>query len=98
MVPAIDPGTTNPPRIDQATNIRQGAGWNNTNPPFTFNRWKPQVSLMANYYMPNKVAGSHDWKFGFDWQIDSSQYGSNANSGPIRYFDNTTLGTAQQRR
>ena len=40
------------------------------------------------------MGGSHDWKIGFDWQIDSSQYGSNSNSGPIRYFDNSLLGRA----
>ncbi|HSF19874.1 MAG TPA: carboxypeptidase regulatory-like domain-containing protein [Vicinamibacteria bacterium] len=90
MVPAVDP-VSNPPRIDQATNIRSGAGWNNTNPPFTLDRWKPQITATLNYYIPNK-AGSHDWKFGFDWQIDSSQYGSNSNSGPLRYFDNSQLG------
>jgi outer membrane receptor protein involved in Fe transport len=90
MVPAVDPAT-NPPRIDSATSLRSGAGWNPTNPPFTSVRWKPQVTATVNYYVPNQ-AGSHDWKLGFDWQIDSSQYGSNSNSGPIRYFDNSQLG------
>jgi outer membrane receptor protein involved in Fe transport len=90
MVPAVDP-ETNPPRIDAATNLRSGAGWNATNPPFTLDRWKPQVTATVNYYVPN-MGGSHDWKIGFDWQIDSSQYGSNSNSGPIRYFDNSLLG------
>ena len=80
-----------PPRIDSATSLRTGAGWNTTNPPFTSVRWKPQVTATMSYYVPNK-AGSHDWKLGFDWQIDSSQYGSNSNSGPIRYFDNSQLG------
>lgn len=92
MVPAIDfsqPG--NEPRTDQTTSIRSGAGWNTTNPPFTLNRWKPQVSATVNYYMPD-AAGSHDWKFGLEWAIDSAQYGSNGNSGSIRYFDNSALG------
>ena len=93
MVPAISPDG-NPPRIDQSTSIRQGAGWNNTNPPFTFIRWKPQVTATVNYYVPN-AAGSHDFKLGYDFQVDSSQYGSNANSGAIRYFDNGSLGRPQ---
>ena len=95
MVPAVDP-ETNPPRIDTATSIRSGAGWNATAPPFTFNRWKPQVTATLNYYLPGK-AGAHDFKFGFDFQVDSSQYGSNANSGAYRYFDNSTSGQSEQR-
>jgi hypothetical protein len=95
MVPAVDPAT-NPPRLDTATGVQTGAGWNGSNsltagPPFTFDRWKPQVTATANYYIP-AAAGSHDWKFGFDWMIDSSQYGFNSNSGPIRYIDNSNLG------
>ena len=92
MVPAIDfsqPG--NEPRTDQTTSIRSGAGWNTTNPPFTLNRWKPQIAATVNYYVPD-AAGSHDWKFGFEWAIDSAQYGSNANSGAFRYWDNSQLG------
>ncbi len=85
------PNSSDPPRIDQATSIRSGAGWNATAPPFTFDRWKPQVTATLNYYLPGK-AGAHDFKFGFDFQVDSSQYGSNANSGAFRYFDNSNLG------
>jgi hypothetical protein len=47
----------------------------------------------VNWYVPNK-AGSHDFKFGWDWQIDSNQFGWNTNSGPIRYRDNSRLGAA----
>jgi hypothetical protein len=95
MVPAVDPAT-DPPRLDTATGVQTGAGWNGSNsltagPPFTFDRWKPQVTATANYYIP-AAAGSHDWKFGFDWMIDSSQYGFNSNSGAIRYIDNSNLG------
>jgi hypothetical protein len=91
MVPKTDPAVS-PPRFDRATNLYSGAGWNGQGgPPFTFDRWKPQVTAGMNYYVPNK-AGSHDWKFGFDWQIDSSQYGSNSNSGAIQYWDNANLG------
>ncbi len=93
MVPAVDP-VSNPPRIDTATSFRSGAGWNGGfpgAPPFTFTRWKPQLTASANYYVPG-AAGSHDLKFGFDWMVDSSQYGSNANSGAYRYADNSSLG------
>jgi hypothetical protein len=93
MVPKVDPDL-DPPRFDQANNSQSGAGWNvgaTAGPPFTFDRWKPQVTATANYYVP-AAAGSHDWKVGFDWQIDSSQYGFNSNSGAIRYFDNSNLG------
>jgi hypothetical protein len=92
MVPKVDPDV-DPPRFDQANNSQSGAGWNvgaTAGPPFTFDRWKPQVTATTNYYIPSK-AGSHDWKFGFDWQIDSSQYGFNSNSGAIRYFDNSNF-------
>ncbi len=86
MVPNTDPAT-NPPRINTATQVRSGAGyW-----PFTSRRWKPQVTATVNYYVP-AAAGSHDFKFGFDWQIDSSQFGYNSNSGFILYEDNSNLG------
>jgi outer membrane receptor protein involved in Fe transport len=94
MVPAVDPAT-NPPRYDQATQVATGAGWNTGgltgSAPFTFERWKPQITATLNYYVP-AAAGSHDFKFGYDWQIDSRQFGSNSNSGLIRYFDDSTLG------
>ena len=86
MVPAVDP-KTNPPRQDSATGLNSGAGWQ----PFTFYRWKPQSTGQINYYVP-EAAGSHDFKFGWDWQVDSSQYGLNNNSGSIRYLDNSALG------
>jgi hypothetical protein len=93
MVPKVDPAS-DPPRFDSSNSGQSGAGWNvglNAGPPFTFDRWKPQVTATTNYYMPN-MGGSHDWKFGFDWQIDSSQYGFNSNSGAVRYMDNSNLG------
>jgi hypothetical protein len=93
MVPKVDPDT-DPPRFDSSNSGQSGAGWNvglAAGPPFTFDRWKPQVTATMNYYIPNK-AGSHDWKFGFDWMIDSSQYGFNSNSGSVRYLDNSNLG------
>jgi hypothetical protein len=86
MVPAVD-FTTNPPRYDTATGNSRGAGFL----PRTYVRWKPQVTATLNYYVPEK-AGSHDFKFGFDWQVNSSQYGANANSGWFQYRDNSNLG------
>lgn len=93
MVPQVDP-VSNPPRFDQATSIATGAGWNPNltgTPPFTFERWKPQVTATANYYVPD-AAGSHDFKFGYDWQIDSRKFGANSNSGHIRYIDDSSMG------
>jgi hypothetical protein len=91
MVPNTDPAQS-PPRYDRATGLYSGAGWNGQGgPPFTWFRWKPQVTATANYYVP-AAKGSHDFKIGFDWQIDSSQYGSNSNSGSVQYWDNSALG------
>lgn len=81
MVPAVDPAT-NPPRIDLDTSNLTGAGWG----VFTFNRWKPHTTGQFNYYLP-VGSGSHDFKFGWDLQIDERQFGWNSNSGAIRYRD-----------
>ena len=83
MTPAVDPATK-PPRWDAGTGERSGAGWR----PFTFNRWKPHTTGQFNYYLPTE-SGSHDFKFGWDWQIDERQFGWNANSGAVRYLDNS---------
>ena len=85
MTPAVDPAT-DPPRYDTGTQQWAGAGWR----PFTFNRWKPHTTGQFNYYLPTE-SGSHDLKFGWDWQIDERQFGWNANSGAVRYLDNSTL-------
>ena len=93
MVPQVDP-TANPPRFDQATSILSGAGWFsgvNGAPPFTFERWKPQVTATLNHYVPD-LAGSHDFKFGYDFQIDSRRFGANSNSGHVRYLDDSSQG------
>lgn len=90
MAPNVDPAT-NPPRVDTATNQRTGAGWSNSvsfPAPFTFNRWKPHSTGQFNYYLPTG-AGSHDLKFGWEWQIDERQFGANANSGAVYYQDNS---------
>ena len=86
MVPAVDPAT-NPPRIDVATNQRRGAGWQ----PFDSWRWKPQSTGQFNYYVPS-AAGSHDFKFGYEWVIDSYRFGANENSGAIWYRDSSAVG------
>ncbi|MCY4628375.1 MAG: carboxypeptidase regulatory-like domain-containing protein [Acidobacteria bacterium] len=83
MTPAVDPAT-NPPRLDSGTSFWSGAGWR----PFTFNRWKPHSTGQFNYYLPTE-SGSHDFKFGWDMQIDERQFGWNANSGAVRYLDNS---------
>ena len=84
MTPAVDPAT-NPPRFDSGTSDWSGAGWR----PFTFNRWKPHSTGQFNYYLPTE-SGSHDFKFGWDMQIDERQFGWNANSGAVRYLDNSS--------
>ena len=90
MVPQVDPAQS-PPRLDTATGRLSGAGWFpgvNGPPPFTFRRWKPQVTVTANHYTP-AFGGSHDIKAGYEFQIDSSRFGSNANSGHVRYLDDS---------
>ncbi len=90
MVPQVDPGQQ-PPRLDTSTSRLSGAGWFpglNGPPPFTFVRWKPQASAAAHHYVPD-FGGSHDFKLGYEFQIDSSRFGSNANSGHIRYLDDS---------
>ena len=90
MVPQVDPAG-NPPRLDTATGRLTGAGWfpgADGAPPFTFVRWKPQVTAGVNHYAP-RAAGSHELKAGYEFQIDSARFGSNANSGHIRYLDDS---------
>ena len=83
MTPAVDPASS-PPRLDTGTSFRTGAGWR----PFTFNRWKPHTTGQFNYYLPTE-SGSHDLKLGWDFQIDERQFGWNANSGAVRYLDDS---------
>ena len=89
MTPNSDPATA-PPRFDDGTGIRAGAGWR----PFTFNRWKPHTTGQFNYYLPTE-SGSHDLKLGWDMQIDERQFGWNANSGAVRYIDNSSQDPAR---
>jgi hypothetical protein len=90
----------NPPRVDTATNMVSGPYWG---PPFNYNRWKPQSLGQFGYYLPDK-AGSHNFKFGWDWLVDGFNYyrqeiapganwcAPNCSAGPIRYYDNSNLG------
>jgi hypothetical protein len=87
MAPAVD-WQVNPPRVDTATGVSSGAGWlaGSAGGPFTFDRNKPQVMAVGTYYLPHG-AGSHDFKFGFEWLDDQSKFANNGNSGPILYLD-----------
>ncbi len=87
MAPAV-PFESNPPRQDTGTGIETGAGWlaGSNGGPFTFDRNKPQVTFTASYFLPEK-AGSHDFKFGFEWQDDQSKFANNGSSGPLFYRD-----------
>ena len=87
MTPAVD-WKTNPPRVDTGTTIETGAGWQagDAGGPFTFDRNKPQITLTTTYYLPEK-AGSHDFKFGFEYLNDQSKFANNGASGPLLYRD-----------
>jgi len=87
MAPAV-PFESNPPREDTGTGVQSGSGWNAADPggPFTIDRNKPQITVTASYFLPEK-AGSHDFKFGFEWQDDQSKFANNGASGPVFYRD-----------
>ena len=87
MVPRVD-SATEPPRLDTATGVQSGAGWQ----PFESSRWKPQSTGQVNYYLPTQRAGNHDLKVGWDWQIDRNGPAWSDASGAIRYLDNSQLG------
>ena len=85
MAPAVD-WRTSPPRVDTGTTIETGAGWQagDAGGPFTFDRAKPQINWTSTYYLPEK-AGSHDFKFGYEYANDQSKFANNGASGPILY-------------
>jgi hypothetical protein len=86
MTPNV-PFTESPPRLDTATNINAGAGWDAfDNKPF-----RPQGLLTATYYLPTANAGNHDLKFGGSYVMDIERTVINGNSGPIRYRDRAGL-------
>lgn len=73
---------TNPPRLDNGTQLVTGAGWD----AFTLDYRKPQAATTWTYFLPDK-AGSHDMKFGFEWIENRYQQGINGQSGQVRYLD-----------
>jgi hypothetical protein len=79
MVPAVDP-TVRRPELDRSTLAVRGAGWNS----FTTVRNKPQVKAQMTYYAPQKNAGSHDLKFGYEDLYDSYRFGINGSNGAYR--------------
>ncbi len=87
MEPRVD-FHTNPPRTDTGLGLDTGAGWlvGNAGGPFNADRNKPQLYAKGTYFLPDKL-GSHDLKFGYEWQDDQSVFTNNGNSGPILYFD-----------
>jgi hypothetical protein len=80
MVVQVDPAQK-PPEVFRATNYVDGAGWI----AFSTYRKKPQLKAQSTYYLPGTKAGSHDFKYGFEYLYDSYRYGHNGKSGPIRY-------------
>ena len=91
MEPRVD-FRSNPPRTDTALGLDTGAGWlvGNAGGPFNADRNKPQLYAKATYFLPDKM-GSHDLKFGYEWQDDQSVFTNNGNSGPILYRDRNGL-------
>ena len=83
FIPNSDPAT-HPTRVDTATGRFSGSGGSSMP-----ERWKPHVSAQVNYYLPSR-AGSHDFKFGFEWLLDSRR--RNAQTPAIEYRDNSNLG------
>ncbi len=81
MVTKVDP-KAKPPRLDSATGVQSGAGWDAN----TLKYQKPQASGVFTYFLPGE-AGSHDMKFGFEWIENRYQSGVNGQSGAVRYRD-----------
>ena len=77
----VDPALQ-PPRLDTATGTQSGAGWQ----PFVFSRWKPQFVGRFDFFVPD-FAGKHDFKFGWDWQIDRGGPAWSDAAGATRYLD-----------
>ncbi|MEZ5285034.1 MAG: hypothetical protein R2712_09545 [Vicinamibacterales bacterium] len=87
MAPAV-PFESDPPRTDQGTgvNTRAPAGWRATRTAVHLRPQQAADHATGTYYPPN-AAGSHDFKFGFEWMDDQSKFASNGASGPILYRD-----------
>ncbi len=81
MTTKVD-ATTHPARLDQATQLQTGAGWD----AFTLAYQKPQGAATFTYFLPT-AHGSHDMKFGGEFISNRYQQGINGQSGPVRYLD-----------
>src|SRR5437667_1194392 len=73
---------TNPARFDTGTSFTSGVAWN----AFDLGRQKPQVTVQATYYVPDK-AGTHDLKVGYEYVLDVAKYTSDGPPGTIQYRD-----------
>ncbi len=80
FTPSVDPAE-HPHREDLATGFVSGASSD-----YVGERSKPQVTARATYFRPGR-AGSHDFKFGFEYLYDGYRFGYNGLAGPIRYQD-----------
>jgi hypothetical protein len=74
--------TVTPPRYDLGTGATSGAYFYTS----TSTEDRPQTQIVSTYYLPSR-AGSHDLKWGYEWQDDKTNGGSNGESGPINYYD-----------
>jgi outer membrane receptor protein involved in Fe transport len=82
MATKVD-AAVDPPRMDTATQLVTGAGWN----AYNLNYGKPQTLGNITYFLPTKHAGSHDMKFGYEYIFNHYRQGINGQSGPIQYLD-----------
>ena len=82
MATKVD-AAVDPPRMDTATQLVTGAGWN----AYNLNYGKPQTLGSITYFLPTKHAGSHDMKFGYEYIFNHYRQGINGQSGPIQYLD-----------
>jgi hypothetical protein len=64
-------GPWGPGRIDTATSIRFDGGGHDSYQ--NQKRWKPQFYAALSYYKDG-WAGSHDFKFGYDWKVDRRNF------------------------
>jgi len=65
----LDPGPLTPGRIDTANNQRTGVN----NAYQDQKRFKPQFYVSLSYFQDG-WAGSHDFKFGYDWKRDRRKF------------------------
>ncbi len=85
-------GPWGPGRIDTANNQRFDGGANDGYQ--NQKRWKPQFYASLAYFKDG-WAGSHDFKFGYDWKLDRRNFFRDQ-PFDIFYRDNSNAGAAQQ--